>query len=123
MDVVEISEDLFTEMVFDRVAEYGNKFYDMDFWDAAIGYFEGIGWNYIDINDRDPMVIVDNIAVNGEIYTLKEVIKILKDKEYIDENNDEKSILEKVERYAENNGWDVLHTKNDETYYIVNWGF
>ena len=66
-NTVEIDEDVFIDMLWDRVNEtnWGRK-YSEDFWTEVFDYLSEIGWMKDPWNNT-PSFIVDNIAVNGDI--------------------------------------------------------
>lgn len=67
MKTVEIDEDVFIDMLWDRVSNnpFGDS-YDDDFWKEAFERLSESGW-MDDPAHNDPKYIVDNIIVNGEI--------------------------------------------------------
>lgn len=67
-NTVEIDEDVFIDMLWERVNEtrWGSN-YSEDFWTECFDYLSEIGWMG-DPYENNPSFIVDNIAVNGEIY-------------------------------------------------------
>lgn len=70
--MVEIDEDIFVDLLNDRVREfYPAQGYDEEFWDECIDYLRQIGF-MSNPSYNDPKYIIDNIAVNGEIYPFDE---------------------------------------------------
>ena len=107
METMEISQSLFTEMVEERIHDFGLEYiYDREFWDKVVEYFEEIGWESIPLNNREPKIIIDNIAINGEINSVEEIMK-----EY------ELSTEEEVEEKANEEGWLRM-----ADLYVISWG-
>lgn len=69
---VMIDDDVFIDMLWNRVDEFCPNSYSEEFWDAAFDYFKEVGWMR-DTTQNMPSIIVDNIYVNGEIKTLEEI--------------------------------------------------
>ena len=69
---VTIDDDVFIDMLWNRVDEFCPDSYSEEFWNAAFDYFKEIGWMNDPIRNT-PSIIVDNIYVNGEIKTLEEI--------------------------------------------------
>lgn len=71
---VEIDDDAFIEMLWDRVNIFTPaKGYDEEFWTECFDYLSDIGWMG-DPWKNNPKYIVDNIAVNGEIFALEDCV-------------------------------------------------
>lgn len=69
--VVKINEDIFIDMLWDRVDEFPSaRGYSKQFWEECFEYLSDIGWLGADYNT--PMYIIDNIAINGEILDFDE---------------------------------------------------
>ena len=65
---VEISEDEFIDMLWERVNDFAysvTDYYNDPLYEACFEYLSEIGW--LDPQYNSPKYIVDNIAVNGEI--------------------------------------------------------
>lgn len=69
---VMIDDDVFIDMLWDRVDEFCPDSYSDEFWDAAFDYLKEVGWLSNPILNK-PSYIVDNIYVNGNIKTLEEI--------------------------------------------------
>lgn len=68
---VEINEDSFIGMLWDRVDEFPSaRVYSKKFWEECFEYLSDIGWLKVEYNT--PMYIIDNIAINGEILDFDE---------------------------------------------------
>lgn len=107
---VMIDDDVFIDMLWDRVDEFCPNSYSKEFWDAAFDYFKGIGW-MCDPTQNMPSIIVDNIYVNGEIKTLEEIRS-----GYSYPDMDKKTD-EKLEEYLLNTDWIKIGDR-----YVRNWG-
>lgn len=72
-NTVEIDEDVFIDMIWERInnTDFGQKYSD-EFWEEIISWFEGSDWFGPD--DNSPSYFVDNIAVNGQIYTFEDFL-------------------------------------------------
>ena len=66
-NVVEIDEDLFIDLIYERIDEVKHNWgdYGREFWADCVNYLSEIGW--LKPNYNDPKYIVDNILINGEI--------------------------------------------------------
>lgn len=108
-NTVEIDEDVFIELLWERVNEtkWGSK-YSEDFWTECFDYLSGIGWMNDPFNNS-PSFIVDNIGVNGEIWEKDECIK------NYDEINDDYD--GDVDEWIEDNGYLVF-----DDYVVINLG-
>lgn len=105
--MVQIEDETFKEMLWDRVKEFCPDSFTDIFWNEAFDYLEECGWLEPEYNK--PNYIVDNIYVNGEIRTEEELREdglVLEDATSSD-----------IERIASDKGW----TKCDG-YYVLNWG-
>ena len=104
---VKMNGETFIDLLRDRVLEvYAARNYPNSFWEGVWDYYRDTGFP----TDSDgcvlaPSVIVDNIAVNGEIKTFEE----LHSEGYLDEDTTKDELLE--------SGW--LKIGN---YYVINWG-
>jgi len=71
METVEISEDIFIDMLWERINEFQPaKAYDKNFWADCIDYLSEIGWMG-EPRYNNPMYIVDNVAV-GDICAIED---------------------------------------------------
>lgn len=69
--MVQIEDDDFIEMLWERVNNFGPAgMYPEEFWKEAFEQFKDQGWFSKTLT---PSVIVDNIAVNGEVKELQEI--------------------------------------------------
>ena len=67
MKTVTIDEDIFIDLLWDRVDEFKDaRGYGKKFWEECFEFLSDIGW--FEPRDMNPLIIVDNIAVNGEIW-------------------------------------------------------
>lgn len=71
-NTVEIDEDIFIDLIYDRIDEVKHSWgdYGEEFWTDCIDYLSEIGWLKSDYNN--PKYIVDNILVNGDICAVDE---------------------------------------------------
>ena len=69
---VVIDDDVFIDMLWDRVNEFCPDSYSEEFWNAVFDYLKDTGW-LSDPAHNSPSYIVDNIYVNGEVKTLEEI--------------------------------------------------
>lgn len=69
---VTIDDDVFIDMLRDRVDYFCPGSYSDEFWDAAFDYLKEVDW-LSDPTLNTPSYIVDNIYVNGEVRTLEEI--------------------------------------------------
>jgi hypothetical protein len=100
--MVTIDDDLFIKMLWDRVNEFCPDAFTEDFWNGVFEYLKEGDWLQPGYND--PMYIVDNIYVNGEITPVDEVA----------DNYDLEG--QSVEEFMENNGFVIAD------YFIMNLG-
>ena len=101
--MVLIDNEIFKGLLFDRANSFEPaKNYPEEFWEEIIQYLEDVG--FLTPRYNDPKYIIDNIAINGEIKTLEELLE-----DYETE--------EKVEKVSEKEGW----LKVGE-YYVLNLG-
>ena len=107
---VMIDDDVFIDMLWERVDEFCPNSYSKEFWDAAFDYFKKIGWMH-DSTQNTPYIIVDNIYVNGEIKTLEEIRS-----GYSYPDMDKKTD-EELEEYLLNTEWIKIGDR-----YVRNWG-
>ena len=106
---VEIDDDIFIELLWDRVNSFTPaKGYDDEFWTECFDYLSEIGWMG-DPWKNDPKYIVDNIAVNGEIFALEDCAD-----NYDEINDDYKG---DVNAWIEDNGYLVFGD-----YVVINLG-
>ena len=66
--IVEISEDDFIDMLWERVGKARNvynDYFDDEVWEECFNYLSEIGW--LDPQHNTPSYIVDNLAINSEI--------------------------------------------------------
>lgn len=106
---VEIDDDIFIELLWDRVNSFTPaKGYDEEFWTECFDYLSEIGWMG-DPWKNDPKYIVDNIAVNGEIFALEDCAD-----NYDEINDDYKG---DVNAWIEDNGYLVFGD-----YVVINLG-
>lgn len=107
---VMIDDDVFIDMLWERVNTFCPDSYSKEFWDAAFDYFKEIGWMTDPIRNT-PSIIVDNIYVNGEIKTLEE---IRSDYSYPDMD---KKTDEELEEYLLDGEWIKIGDR-----YVRHWG-
>ena len=69
---VMIDDDVFIDMLWERVNTFCSNSYSEEFWDAVFDYLKDTGW-LSDSAHNSPSYIVDNIYVNGEVKTLEEI--------------------------------------------------
>lgn len=69
---VTIDDDVFIDMLWDRVDTFCPGSYSEEFWNVAFDYLKDIGW-LSNPSLNTPSYIVDNIYINGEIKTLEEI--------------------------------------------------
>lgn len=70
--MVMIDDDIFIDLLWNRAREFSPaEGYSDEFWSAMFDFLKETGW-LSDPCHNNPMYIVDNIAVNGEFYTLEE---------------------------------------------------
>lgn len=101
--MVLIDNEIFKGLLFDRANSFEPaKNYPEEFWEEIIQYLEDVG--FLTPRYNDPKYIIDNIAINGEIKTLEELLEDYKTEE-------------KVEKVSEKEGW----LKVGE-YYVLNLG-
>jgi len=104
---ITIDEDLFIDMLWDRVNEVQNTMkwcnYSDAFWEDTFDYLSSTGWLKSDKNT--PSYIIDNIAINGEIVDFDEV------KDNYDIGN------KTVEEWADENGYPIC-----DGYVVINFG-
>lgn len=62
---VEMPEDEFIGLLWERVSNSSFNSYDDDFWDITFDWLSQAGW--LEPRYNYPSYIVDNIAVNGDI--------------------------------------------------------
>lgn len=71
MAIIQIDSGILEDLCMERAKEfYAARDYPESFWKAIIGHLDDTGW--LDPQYNCPTYIVDNIAVNGEYYTLEE---------------------------------------------------
>lgn len=71
MKTVEIHEDDFINMLWDRVEALGREAdYGDDFWNGVFDYLSDIGWLKPQYNT--PLYIIDNIVYNGDICAVED---------------------------------------------------
>lgn len=83
---VEISEDDFIDMLWERVRNDYNDYYEDEVWESCFDELSASGW--LDPQHNTPSYIVDNIAVNGEIVA-KEDLPSEYGKSFEEMNDDE----------------------------------
>ena len=109
MMTINIDKGTYKDWLFKRTKEfYPCDSYSEDFWNEIIDYIVDNG--LISPNNADPMYIIDNIAVNGEIHTKDECLR-----EYSvinDEYNGD------VDAWIEDNGYNVF-----DDYVVLNFGY
>lgn len=106
---VEIDDDIFIELLWDRVNSFTPaKGYDDEFWTECFDYLSETGWMG-DPWKNDPKYIVDNIAVNGQIFALEDCV------DNYDEINDDYE--GDVNAWIEDNGYLVFGD-----YVVINLG-
>ena len=70
---VQVDEDQFIGMLWDRVKDFRPaEDYTDDFWAEVFAYLQDTGW--LDAKKMNPLYIIDNIAVNGDICEYKDCI-------------------------------------------------
>lgn len=69
---VTIDDDVFIDMLWERVNTFCPDSYSKEFWDAVFDYLKETGW-LPNPAHNSPSYIVDNIYVNGEVKTLEEI--------------------------------------------------
>ena len=109
MGTVEVDEDIFMDLCWNRVSQFTPaQRYDDDFWNEAFELLSESGW-MSEPSLNNPMYIVDNIAVNGDICAVEDCV----------DNYDE--ITEKyngnVDEWVEDNGYTYVGN-----YVVLNWG-
>lgn len=107
-NTVEIDEDIFIDMIWERIknTELGHKYSD-EFWEEIISWYEGSDWFGPDKNN--PGYFVDNIAVNGRIYTFENFLVEHEDwdpdeVEYMSEDE----LLEAVKEICDEEGYYIV---------------
>ena len=73
MKTVEIDEDIFIDLLWDRVRNnpFG-EYFDDEFWTEAFERLSELGW-MSDPAYNDPKYIIDNIMINGDIVSKDDV--------------------------------------------------
>ena len=105
---VEIDEDIFIELLWDRVNEFKYaQAFDEEFWTEAFERLSDMGW--FKPNYNNPSYIVDNISINGSIFHKDDCRDNFDD---IDEKYDGD-----VDAWIEDNGYEVVGD-----YVVLNWG-
>ena len=108
MVTMEIDDDTFKDMLWERVQNYGyDKYYPESVWNGLFDWLEEVGWLKPEYNY--PSYIVDNLAINAEICPYDEVA------ERYDLNG------QSVDEWIENEGAYVVGDP-DEQYVVVNFG-
>ena len=69
---VTIDDDVFIDMLWERVNTFCLDSYSEEFWDAVFDYLKDTGW-LSNSAHNSPSYIVDNIYVNGEVKTMEEI--------------------------------------------------
>lgn len=69
---VMIDDDVFIDMLWERVNTFCPDSYSEEFWDAVFDYLKETGW-LPNPAHNSPSYIVDNIYVNGEVKTMEEI--------------------------------------------------
>ena len=109
MMTINIDKETYKDWLFRRTRDfYACDSYSDDFWNEIIDYI--VDNEMIDPDKADPMYIIDNIAVNGEIYDKDDCLR-----EYSvinDEYNGD------VDAWIEDNGYNVF-----DGYVVLNFGY
>lgn len=101
--MVLIDDEVFKGLLFDRANEFGPaKSYPEEFWEEVIQYLEDIG--FLSPKYNDPKYIIDNIAINGEIRILEELLEDYKTEEEIEKVSEKEGWLKFGEYYVLNLG-------------------
>ena len=105
MKTVEIDEDIFIDMLWDRVRDnpFG-EYFDDEFWTEAFERLSELGWMK-NPQYNSPEYIVDNIMINGDI-AHKE-----------DAENEWDLEGKSLEEYLEENGGEMVGD-----YAVLSWG-
>ena len=118
--VVKILEDDFIDMLWERInsRDFSNQ-YPEEFWEGVIDRLVDADY-FIDNKPEynSPGYIVDNISINGSIYTYENFLK--EHENYDDDevlNMTEDEIEDTVEEICEEEGYDMI-----AGYVITNWG-
>ena len=106
---INVDKDTYKDWLFKRTKEfYACDGYSEDFWNEIIDYI--VDNEMISPDHADPMYIIDNIAVNGEIYAKDECAEIYS--EINDEYNGD------IDAWIEDNGYNVF-----DDYVVLNFGY
>ena len=112
--IVQIDGDVFKEMLLERADSFNPaENYSEEFWIEVVDRLEDMGF-MSDPQYNDPKYIIDNIAVNGEIFPVDEIRDHLNDndiEEFDEEYNGD------VEEWAADKGYDIIDGN-----IIMNWG-
>lgn len=114
--MVQIEDDDFIEMLWERVNNFGPAGrYPEEFWKGAFEQFKDQGWFSKPLT---PSVIVDNIAVNGEVKELQEIRDNYTIPGLTSEAIEKMSDEELEEYLLENTGWQKVGPM-----FVKRWGF
>lgn len=111
--IVEVDEDVFIDMLWDRVENgYFDNPFDDEFWKEAFELLSESEW--LSVQHNDPKYIVDNIIVNGEIFSIDE----------ISEDGERSDIYQKVQDEYEGDidEWISDNAMRVGDYVVLNWG-
>ena len=113
---VMIDDDDFIDMLWERVGNFRPaENLPEEFWKAAFEQFKEQGWFSKPLT---PSVIVDNIAVNGEVKELKEIRDNYTIPGLTSENVEKMSDDELEEYILENTDWQKVGPM-----FVKRWGF
>ena len=110
--IVKIDEDVFIDLLWQRVNEFCPDAYSEDFWRNVFDFLKDNDWLSPEFNS--PQYIVDNICVNGQIYTLDEIREIfsfdenISDEEIEDEMSENGDYMKFGEYYVKSLGIENL---------------
>lgn len=106
--MVQIDDDVFIDMLWERVSTFAPNVYTDEFWGEVFEELKDGGW-LKEPRYNNPSYIVDNIAINGNIHPIEECPELYPE---IDE-----SYGGDVEAWAEDKGYGIV-----EGYVVVNLG-
>lgn len=98
-----IDDDVFIDMLWNRVDEFCPDSYSEEFWNAVFDYLKDTGW-LPDPAHNSPSYIVDNIYVNGNIKTLEEI----RENYTFPDIDMDKMSDDELSDYLIENGWFVM---------------
>lgn len=110
---VEVDEVMFIDMLWDRVEHgvFDNPF-DDEFWEEAFEILSETGW--LGAQHNNPVYIIDNIIVNGDIFSIDE----------ISEDGERSDIYQEVQDEYEGDidEWIGNNATRVGDYVVINWG-